>query len=775
MALRFTARLCLIAMLCVLTLTMTQSLRAAESADQQAFTEQLSSYFANYCIDCHGADEQMAGIAVHELGSQQDMLRQRKSWIRVLRMIQVGAMPPEDIEPRPSNEENAAVAEQLKDAIYNFDCQQISEPGHPVIRRLNRVEYNNTIRDLFGVDVRPADNFPSDDVGEGFDNIGGVLSLSPLMIEKYLAAAEEVTAAVIDTTDYSIPQTWATESANLVATHDNIEDLQGLRFLKDAGELSFEITVPAKARYNIQFDAETLPLNKREIDFALNVDGEEVKVYSLKQFDRPKKFRRGIQLTAGTHRISYEFYGDDEEEDPAEKARLGIGRTVVKGPVGKSEPAWSETHLRIVRARPGDDLSVSAAAEQVVAPLLRRIVRRPVDASEIGRYTGLLESLMTQPEMTWEQAVATAVQAMLVAPEFLFRVEQDPQGSDSERLLNDHELAVRLSYFLWSSMPDEELFRLAEDGRLHDPEVLRTQIRRMIQDDRSQALVDNFVAQWLNLRNLDVVQPDRQVFESFNDDLRQAMLQETSHFFRNIMLRDLSVEQLLTGRTTFVNERLAAHYGIEGVNGDEFVEVSLEESPRRGVLTHASVLTLTSYPRRTSPVQRGKWILENLFGDGPPPAPANVPELEEAAEEAEGLSVREQMALHRTNPVCASCHQAMDPLGLGLENFDGIGRWRDTEHGQAVDASGELPGGRRFSGPQELIEILLSRRADFLRTMAEKMLTYATGRGLEYYDKCVIDDCIDHMNRHDNRFSSLVEAIVQSDVFMKRGRAVRSE
>ncbi len=320
-------------------------------------------------------------------------------------------------------------------------------------------------------------------------------------------------------------------------------------------------------------------------------------------------------------------------------------------------------------------------------------------------------------------------------------------------------------------MPDDELFQLADEGRLHESEVLSAQIRRMIQDTKSQALIDNFVAQWLNLRNLEEVRPNQQVFSTFNDDLRQAMLQETSKVFRNIMQQDLSVEVLLTGQTTFVNEQLAAHYGIEGVQGEEFVEVSLEGLPRQGVLTHASVLTLTSYPGRTSPVQRGKWILENLFGDGPPPAPPNVPELEAAAEETEGLSVREQMAVHRTNPVCASCHQVMDPLGLGLENFDGIGRWREKEHGQPVDASGELPDGRQFRGPQELSEILLSRREDFFRTMAEKMLTYATGRGLEYYDKCVIDDCVAHMNQNDHRFSSLVEAIVRSDAFMKRGRA----
>lgn len=735
-----------------------------------AFTHQLSTYFNNYCIDCHGEDEQMAGIAVHEVGTRDDIVKTRKAWSRVLKMIEVGAMPPEDVEPRPTVDENRAVAALLKDAIYNFDCQQVAQPGHPTIRRLNRVEYNNTVRDLFGVSVTPADDFPSDDVGEGFDNIGGVLSISPLLMEKYIAAAEQVTDAVIDTTDYSVAQTLATESNKLKPTHDNVEDVQGLRFLKEAGELAFQVTVPVKATYQLYFDAEAMPQNGLDIDFGFSIDGEEVNIFTIRQYNRPKKFKRKVDLTAGKHNLAFEFYGDDVEEDEAKRARLGIGRVVIRGPIRNAQPEYSDAHKAVVTATPGSNLSIHDAAVAIVTPLLRRVLRRPVTEAEIERYASLTETLMQQPEMTWERAVAGTVQAMLVSPEFLFRVEQEPEESASERTLNDHELAVRLSYFLWSSMPDEELSRLADEGRLREPGVLSQQIHRMIRSQKSQALIDNFMAQWLNLRILEEAQPDRQVFSDFSNDLRRDMLQETSLVFRNIMQKDLSVEELLTGRSTFVNERLAAHYGMEGIEGEEFVQVSLEDSGRRGVLTHASVLTLTSYPRRTSPVQRGKWILENLFGDAPPPAPPNVPELDASASETESLSVREQMAVHRTNPVCASCHQVMDPLGLGLENFDGIGRWRDEEHGEPVDASGELPDGRTFEGPSELMEILLSRREDFFRTLTEKMLIYATGRGLEYYDKCVIDDCVSHMERHDHRFSSLVEAIVLSDAFMKRGQ-----
>ena len=758
----------LIILACVLVNTQLQSVRADE---QSEFTRTVSTYFSNYCIDCHGADEQMAGIAVHELGSQNELLKQRKLWQRVLRIVQLGAMPPADIDNRPTKEENKAVADLLEDVLYNFDCQQVARPGHPTIQRLNRVEYNNTIRDLFGVAIKPANDFPSDDVGKGFDNIGGVLSISPLLMEKYLTAAEQVTAAVIDTMDYSIPQTWATESNKLTATHKNIEDVRGLRFLKQAGELTFKQTVPATGTYQIAFDAEAMPLNDLEIDFTVKINDETVKNYSIRQRNRPKTFKRKIELSAGTHQIAFEFFGDDTEEDETKRPRFGMGRVVIRGPIGESTPNYSETHRRIVTAKPNDKRPAQQAATILVSPLLRRVFRRPVSDAEVHRFSELTVSFMEEQNATWEQAVAATVQAMLVSPEFLFRVEQEPADGEKSRQLNDHELAVRLSYFLWSSIPDEELFRIAEEGQLHDSDILTGQIRRMIADDNSQALVDNFAAQWLNLRNLKNSRPDPNVFAEFNEKLRGFMLQETSLVFRSIMTQDRSIEELLSGESTWVNESLAAHYGIEGVVGEEFVEVSLTETPRRGVLSHASILTLTSYPQRTSPVQRGKWILENIFGESPPPPPPGVPELEESAKDAPELSLREKMAIHRTNPVCAACHQMMDPLGMGLENFDAIGRWRVEDRGKAVDARGELPSGQTFEGPQGLVNILLNRREDFIRTLTGKMLVYATGRGLEYYDQCVVDDCVEQMSHHNNRFSSLVEAIVLSDAFMKRGHA----
>ena len=363
-----------------------------------------------------------------------------------------------------------------------------------------------------------------------------------------------------------------------------------------------------------------------------------------------------------------------------------------------------------------------------------------------------------------------ALQAALVSPDFLFRKEGDPEGDAAERKLNEYEVASRMSYFLWSSMPDDELLQLADNKTLLDSAVIRAQIQRMLLDEKANALSRNFAAQWLNLRNLADVRPNRDVFPDFDSDLRSAMARETEMLFRTIVKEDRTIDDFLTADFTFLNERLAKHYGIEGVTGEEFVRVSLEGSKRSGLLTQASILTLTSNPGRTSPVKRGKWIMENILGDVAPPPPPGVPPLEDAAKEMASLSLRERMEIHRKDPGCASCHSLMDPLGMGLENFDAIGRWRDKEGERDIDATGELPSGEKFSGPLELIGIIHGRQEKFHRAFAERLLTYALGRGLEYYDKCAVDQALVLLKQRENRFSALVEGIVTSDPFLKRSR-----
>ena len=508
----------------------------------------------------------------------------------------------------------------------------------------------------------------------------------------------------------------------------------------------------------------------------LQIDGKDVETFEIKGRRRSADwFEENVKLPAGSHAFSASFLNDFYDEKAPEVKRrdrnLYVRAIEVVGPEGGTGPQWHETHRRFVIAQPAAGVSVRDAAATVLRPILYRSFRRPVTDAEVARFASLVEVTVSQYKETYEYGLFVALQAILVSPDFLFRKEADPEGKDEERSLNEYELASRLSYFLWSSMPDEELLKVAESKRLLDRTVLRSQIERMLKDDKASALGKNFASQWLNLRNLADIRPNSEVFPDFDESLRSAMSQETELLFSNVVREDRSIDDFLSGDFTFVNERLAKHYGIAGVSGDQFVRVSLQGTNRLGVLTHASVLTLTSNPGRTSPVKRGKWILENILGEAPPPAPPGVPPLEEAAKDVTGLSLRERLEIHRKDAGCASCHKTMDPLGMGLENFDAIGRWRDKEGEKPVDASGDLPSGEKFAGPIELISIIKGRQEQFYRTFAERLMVYTLGRGLEYYDKCAVDQTLVLAKQHGNRFSALVEGIVTSDPFMKRSRS----
>ncbi|MEZ6060484.1 MAG: DUF1592 domain-containing protein [Planctomycetaceae bacterium] len=743
---------------------------------QQTLNSALLPFLNTYCVDCHGPDTEMAGIAVHQLKSVDQFLPQRKAWERVYRMINSGAMPPFDHDVRPEPAQSKLVAEFLYDELYNFDCSPIDNPGRSTIRRLNRVEYNNTVQDLFGITIRPADDFPSDDVGEGFDNIGDVLSLPPLLLEKYLIAAEQVAAEVIDTTDYSVPRKTRLSGEELTSSLGDNNFSQDFRQLNTVGSLFGYFEISVAGEYEITVEAAADQAGDETARFAMSVDDKPLQEFRVNGQRKPRTFTRKVRLSAGRTKISADFlndFYDPDARDPERRDRnLGVRFIELSGPAGGGDPQYSEAHRRFVTARPHDSLSPRDAAKQVLKPLLDRIFRRPASDADVDRYAGLVQQTMEQDGDSYEQGLSLALQAALVAPEFLFRMEKDPPAGQSHRQLDDFELASRLSYFLWSTMPDDELFQLAGRSELHKPEVLKQQIRRMLRHDKSRALFDNFAAQWLSLRNLNDVTPNPDLFPDFSADLRSDMRRETELLFETIVREDRSVDDLLSADFTFVNGRLARHYGIAGVDGNDFVRVSLSGTNRAGVLTHASILTVTSNPGRTSPVKRGKWIMENIFGESPPPPPPGVPPLEATAA-APDATLRERLAKHREDPGCASCHTVMDPLGLGFENFDAVGRWRDTDGGKPVDAAGVLPPGVSFNGPLELIEIVKSRREDFMRTMAEKMLVYAIGRGTDYYDKCAVDDCRRNMQQHGNRFSAMVEGIVLSDPFLKRSSAVR--
>jgi hypothetical protein len=707
------------------------------------------------------------------------------TWQRVILMIRSGAMPPEDAQ-QPDEAQRQAVVRWLEETIYRIDCSQPVDPGRVTIRRLNRAEYNRTVRDLLGVSFRPADDFPSDDVGGGFDNLADVLNLPPLLMEKYLAAAERIAEEVIVTdpsafvkSQFRFREQLRGEGAARYDTERRRWDLSG------EGSVSAEFDFPRDGEYLLRVVAGVPPGGTPQT-VELTLDGAVRRQLEVPPGMGGSRLEIRERVVAGRHRVGLRFGSpqagkpqshQNEEQGSAKvtgerastRSVLVVSQFEVDGPVDIRWDDYPPMHRRVVAVRPEGGRSVGQAAEANLRPLLLRAFRRPATDEEVRQFCRLVEDAVAAGD-SFEQGMQVALTAVLVSPHFLFRIEQDPPGPapGSIRWLNDYELATRLSYFLWSSMPDETLFSLAAQGRLHDESVLREQVVRMLRDARSEALVENFVAQWLNLRLLDNVAPDPQVFPQFDEGLKAAMRRETELFAAQIIQRDLSVLEFLQARWSVIDARLARHYGLADFRGSGFERVEFSDGRHAGVLTQASILTLTSNPGRTSPVKRGKWILENLLGSPPPDPPPDAPDLEATQKNQPNAPLRKQLEIHRQNPVCASCHKVMDQLGFGLENFDAIGRWRERDGRFPIDASGALPGGVHFNGPQELAHVLLKRRREFARCLAEKMLTYALGRELVVSDRCVVDKIVSDLEAADYRFSRLVTAIVLSDPFRKR-------
>ena len=749
---------------------------SGEPADR--WKQTVLPWVKKYCADCHGSETQEGGLDLVRLVGLEATSVTRATWRKVAHQVDLGLMPPEDSDPRPTDAENKAVTAALQTTFFEVDCEIVHDPGRVTIRRLNRAEYNNTIRDLVGVDFEPAKDFPSDDVGYGFDSIGDVLSLPPLLMEKYLSAAERITDAAILVGDPSQLTKQHFDAKNLKAAGGAGGVRGEFRSINSVGAVFEKFRFRQPGRYIIRVRAQADQAGPDKAKFAIVFAGKTIATHEIEGHLEPAEFETEIEIggdsgrKTGEYQIDARFLNDyymPQAKNPKDRDRnMGVAWLEVQGPLGVETP-WPETHTRIVFVTPGPELTTAEAASQILQKFATRAWRRPVNTAEVAGIVRLVEAAVGDGE-PFEQAIQYGVQAVLVSPHFLFRIEQTPIPDDPTRKhqIGDYELASRLSYFLWSSMPDEELFRLAGAGTLAQPDVLRAQVRRMLADDRARALVTNFGGQWLNLRNLADVTPDRKQFPDFNDELRGDMRRETEEFFAAIVRNDGSILDFLDGRYTFLNERLAKHYGIAGVAGGEFRRVSLADTQRAGVLTHASILTLTSDPTKTSPVKRGKWILENILGTPPPPPPADVPELAATEKANPKATLREQLALHLLNPTCASCHQVMDPLGFGFENFDAIGRWRDTDRKQPIDASGELPGGDTFNGPVELAGVLRQRRKQFSSHFSRALLTYALGRGLEYYDECTIEQLTDSLEQNEYRFSALVTAIVQSDPFLMR-------
>jgi hypothetical protein len=725
---------------------------------------QVAPLLAKYCNGCHNGEKKKGELDLAQFAAMQDRARVKEVavWQSVGERIEAQDMPPDD-KPQPTAAEQELLLAWVDAAQSRFAALGKPDPGRVTLRRLNRTEYDNTVRDLVGLDLEPARDFPSDDVGYGFDNIGDVLTLPPVLLERYMQAAERIASRAIVAEVPPRSQKATIELDRLVPTPAG-SSIKGGKLLvpKPAGPIALRTghDFPVSAEYVFRLRGSGRAAGNEPARVTLRIDGREVKALPL---GGALTIRTSVE--GGPRRIELGF---------TNVKALALDALVIEGPILPKDWTPPPSHLRLIPHAPPNENRESWRhhARELLTPLVARAYRRPANAGEVERVARFVDGV-TESGGTFEQGMQLALRAVLVSPHFLFRPELDQPDptlpAAAERRLDDHELASRLSYFLWSSMPDDELFRLAAEGKLREPAVLAAQARRMLADPRAAALTANFATQWLQIRNLLSHRANKKQFPDFDDELKVAMVRETELFFEEVMRRDLSLLTFLDADFTFVNEKLAKHYGIPDVMGESFRKISLAGSPRGGVLTHGSVLTVTSNPTRTSPVKRGRWVLEQLLGTPPPPPPPGVPELEERKKGGEKpRALRVLLEQHRADPNCAVCHKKMDPLGLGLENFDAVGAWREQDGGEPIDPSGTLPTGQTFRGPAELKKILLEREPLFRRSLASKLLTYALGRGVNRMDRPAVDRICEDVARGGGTFSSLVLGVIKSDPFLKR-------
>ena len=757
----------------------------ASSAAAETFETAVLPFLSQHCAACHGEQIQMAGLRLDEFADETDALQHPGVWDDVLRMTRNGKMPPPG-SPPPSDDALEGLAAWIESRRDAMDGYRTSRPGRVTARRLNRAEYNNTVRDLLHVDLQPADVFPVDDSGYGFDNIGDVLSTSPLLMEKYLEAAGKLARlAIWDRPSLAEPTRFRLDA---VRDRSNSAAIGRVSPFTGDGSIRLAYDFPAKGFYEFAFGA--IDRRQRSEDdgrylpdmepppprlMTLLVNGRRMAtkaVESAQYFDRRERVTHLI--ASGTSDIWVGFIDfDGRPMDPNSglaNRKLWVDYLEINGPFDAEPMPLPESHRRIVRCRPDGEEPWRPCAEETISRIATRAYRRPVSDMEMQRLMELAAEAMRGGE-SFEGMVQTVLQAILVSPQFLFRIERDPLPSDGgvSRRIDSYELASRLSYFLWSSMPDSKLIEAAEAGALDTPEGLSREVGRMLTDPKSAALVQNFGGQWLQLRNLAQAAPDQRLFPDFDEDLREAMLRESQMFFDSIVRENRSILEFLDSSFTYLNERLARHYGIDGVRGDEFRRVDFPDDRRGGLLGQASMLTISSYPTRTSPVLRGLWVLDTVLGQSPPPPPPDVPELEIREGQLVG-TLREQLEAHRDNEGCMSCHLVMDAIGFGLENYDPVGKWRTRDRDEPVDASGTLPGGHSFASPSELRRILFETEADsFSRNLTKQLLTYALGRGVDRSDNPAIDEIQRKIKTSDYRFSGLIEGIVSSTPFLERG------
>jgi hypothetical protein len=755
-----------------------------------------------YCVTCHNDRAKTAGLSLEKMNFDR-LSADAEVWEKVVRKLHGGMMPPEGM-PRP---DAAALDGFISHLESSIDAVALArpEPGPSPLHRLNRSEYASAIRDLIALDIDATSLLPADDESNGFDNIAGVLKVSPLLLEQYLIASRRIASlAVGDTGIRPVSQVYPVPPDRPQSEH-----VEGLP-LGTRGGILIRHNFPLDAEYEfnvslIQNIVGYVPGLEWPHQLEITVDGARVfiapvggpednqlsdtNLAAAKQA-LDERLRTRVAVKAGRRAIGVSFIAKNHAEsvEPLQPFTRDhdmqnmngvplIERVQVTGPFDATGPGDTPSRRRIFVCRPAAAKDEAPCAKKILSTIARRAYRRPVADAEVQALIGFYES--GRKKGTFDSGIQNALRLILASPNFLFRGEPDPPAvaAGATYPVSDLELASRLSFFLWSSIPDDQLLTVAAQGKLKlkDPAVLDRQVRRMLEDPRSEALVTNFAAQWLFLRNLQSTLPDNATFPNFDDSLRQSFRRETELFFESIMREDRSILDLLDADYTFVNERLARHYRIPHVYGSRFRRVTLKDENRRGLLGHGSVLAVTSYPNRTSPVLRGKWILENILGTPPPAPPPNIPALREANEGGKVLSVRERLEEHRKNPACATCHRVMDPLGFSLENFDAVGEWRTKEAvGVPVDASGQLADGTKVDGPAALRQALRKHPQQFARTMTEKMLTYALGRGLEHYDMPVVRAIARDAAAQNYRFSSIVTGIIRSTPFQMKKKAHES-
>ena len=746
---------------------MTFAQRAAEIPTSQI----LDNTLQQYCVVCHNetlrtADFSLEGVTASELSSHTSALE------KVLRRLASGEMPPTGM-PRPSESARFELVSWLE-ARLDEHASDNPNPGSPAIHRLNRAEYSNAIRDLLGIDLDHSEDLPADDSGYGFDNIGDVLTVSPLHIEKYISAARRASRLAVGTlTPKPIVERYAPQAGT------QNEAIDGLPH-NERGGILFKHVFPFYADYTItiRVRGRRMPhMPSPQLD--VRVDGERIKLIdsafsNLEAQQGTRLYEIPLTIEAGEHEIAAGFLNEyllpetSSEGDLKSAFNYSVDYVLIGGPYATTRVGIKESQERIFICRPADVDQEEDCARKILSNLARRGYRGPVTTEDINPLIALF-SEGRKDGGSFEHGIEMALSGLLVSPRFLYRSPALPEGGNVKEIyeLSDIDLASRLSFFLWSSIPDEELLLIAEEGNLKKPEILSAQIDRMLTDPKARALVDNFGGQWLHLRNVQDWTPDPERYDYFDNSLRYAFQQETELFIANMIKEDRSILDLIDADYTFVNERLAEYYGIDGVEGGYFRRVPLIGTGRGGLLGQGSILMVTSYPTRTSPVLRGKWVLENLLGSPPPPPPPDVPALDDSAEISAG-SLREALEQHRANAACAVCHDRLDPLGFALESFDAVGRKRVTEHGLEVDDTGSLPDGTVVDGIDGLRNVLMMRKDEFVETFAEKLLTYAIGRGLEPSDRSTLREIRRIVEASDYRFSALVGGIVGSVPFRMR-------